>query len=186
MEGVSDAVFHSAVYTNATKETHDEANVSITAENVACVFHAAQTLTVEELRTGYRRIGAVKRLKCPAAAAVDYPVSNTPLGVVFCIDSASSLETIAEEMMELNKAVPSSEWPDMVVVLQRGTVNYAIQFEGDRIRGDFLLPNITDFPVMPMYVHLFARGLALHSLNRLCSFLFMHLQVFSPGTKLPP
>ena len=159
--------------------------VPITAGNVASVFHIAHTLTVGELRTGYRRIGAMKRHKRPAPTAVGYPVHDTPLGVIFCIDSANPLEKVAEDMMGLNKTVPSTEWPDMIVVLQKGTVNYAVQFEGDKIQGDFLLPNTTDFPVMPMYVHVFARGLGLHSLNRLCGFLFLHLQAFSPGTKLP-
>jgi hypothetical protein len=66
-----------------------------------------------------------------------------------------------------------------------GTINYAAQFEGDLISGDFLLPNNTDFPVMAMYVHVFARSLGLFSLNKMCGFVFMHLQVFSPGTRLP-
>src|ERR1035438_1695681 len=84
-------------------------------------------------------------------------------------------------MMAINRTTPSREWPDMVGVLQKGTINYAIQFEGDRIKGNFLLPNTTDFPVMPMYAHVFARGVGLDSLNRMCGFLFMHLEIFSPG-----
>jgi hypothetical protein len=182
--GTDDAVFQSAIYTSATKETR-EGIAPMTASRVACIFHIAHTLTVDELRTGHRRIGAAKRLKRPAPTAVGYPVHDTPLGVVFCIDSARPLEKVAEDMMELNKTAPSTEWPDMVVVLQRGTVNYAVQIEGDKIRADFLLPNTADFPVMPMYVHVFARALGLHSLNRLSSFLFLHLQAFSPGVKLP-
>ncbi len=185
LENAGDSVFQAAVYTSAKNEPL-ESPVHITAGNVACVFHTALTLTVEELRTGYRRIGAVKRLKRQSpTTAVGYPINDTPLGVIFCIDSEGSLETVSETMMELNKTAPSTEWPDMVVVLQRGTVNYAVQFEGDTIRGDFLMPNTSDFPVMPMYVHVFARGLGLHSLNRLCCLLFMHLQVFSPGITLP-
>lgn len=88
-------------------------------------------------------------------------------------------------MILLNKNLPSSEWPDMVAILTRGTINYAAQIHGEPIKGDFLLPNTMDFPVMPMYIHLFARGLGLLSMNNMCGFLFMHLQTFSPGTKLP-
>jgi len=36
-----------------------------------------------------------------------------------------------------------------------------------------------------MYVHVIARSLGVFSLNKMCSFVFMHLMVFSPGTKLP-
>ena len=42
-----------------------------------------------------------------------------------------------------------------------------------------------NFPVMPMYVHLIARGLGLFSLNKMMGILFMHLQTFSPGINLP-
>jgi hypothetical protein len=183
MEGTGDAVFESAIYTSDTKASDIRGPVSIS--NVACVFHAAEILSVQELKEGYGRIGAVKRLKRPLRNTRGHPVNDTPLGVIFCINSEMPLEKLAEEMMEINKTAPSAEWPDMVVVLEKGTVNYAVQFEGDKIGGDFLLPNTADFPLMPMYVHVFARGLGPSSLNRLCGFLFMHLQVFSPGIKLP-
>lgn len=184
LESVGDPIFQSAVYTRTAGES-SEGIVSVAARNVACVFHTAQDLSPDELKTGYHRIGAVKSLRGPSPAANNYPLNDTPLGVIFCVSSATSLETTAESMMRLNKTAPSTKWPDMVVVMEKGTLNYAMQFEGDRIKGDFLLPNTTEFPVMPMYVHVFARALGLRSLNRLFSFLFLHLQTFSPGVKLP-
>ncbi|MEO8724672.1 MAG: hypothetical protein ABI383_00990 [Acidobacteriaceae bacterium] len=184
LKHTGDAMFQSAIYTSAMAGEQEGAT-PVDAVKVACVFHTATALTIEELTTGYRRIGAVKRLKRPSPTGIGYPVNNTPLGVIFCIESESSLEMIAENIVEINKTVPSTEWPDIILVLRRGTVNYAVQFEGDKIRGDFLLPNSDDFPVTPMYVHVFARALGLHSLNRLFSFLFLHLQIFSPGIKLP-
>ena len=161
------------------------APTALNAGSVACVFHTARTLTVEELRTAYQRIGAVKRIHRPPRSARSYPVNDVPLGIVCCIDSATSLEQVAEDMMEVNKTAVSTEWPDMIVVLRKGTVNYAMQIEGDKIAGDFLLPNMAGGPVMPMYVHVFCRGLGLHSLNRLLGFLFLHLEIYSPGAKLP-
>ena len=174
--------FPAVIYTTSSESPADTGLIS--SNRVACVFHVVHTLTTEELKEGYRRIGAVKRLRqfSPKPAG---PLNDVPLGVIFCIDSASPLETIAQDVIELNKRIPSTEWPDMIVVLQRGTVNYAVQFEGDKIGGDFLLPNRTDVPVFPLYVHVFARALGLHSLNRLFGFLFLHLQTFSPGVKLP-
>jgi hypothetical protein len=185
LDGSTDAMFDVAVYTGIASTSHNVTS-SVPARSVACVFHLAPRLTLKELRAGYRRIGTVKRIPRPSIVGTGHPLNDVPLGVILSVDSENSLETIAEQMMVLNKEIPSTEWPDMIAVLAKGTVNYAVQFEGDKIRGDFLLPNTTDnFPVMPMYVHVFARGLALHSLNRLFSFLFMHLQTFSPGTKLP-
>lgn len=185
MASSKDSVFGSAVYTRAAGESSDENTPLVAARNVACVLHTAQDLTLEELKRGYARIGAVKSLRSPAVVVGDYPLSDTPLGVIFSVTSANSLEVVADGMMELNRTLPSAGWPDMVVILEKGTLNYALQFEGDKIKGDFLLPNTDRVPIMPMYVHLFARGLGLGSLNRLCYFLFMHLQLFSPGVKLP-
>jgi hypothetical protein len=180
----ADAVYPAAVYTTTIHQVG--APVLTPAANVACVFHAARILTGEELITGYARIGAVKRLKRPhRPEEITHPINDVPLGIVFCVESESSLEGVAEQMMALNRTTPSCEWPDMVVVLQKGTINYAVQFEGDKIRGNFLLPNTNEFPVVPMYAHVFARGVGLHSLNRMCGLLFMHLESFSPGVKLP-
>jgi hypothetical protein len=184
LENNGDSVYQAAIYTKETAE-EQEGTVALNASSVACVFHTAHTLTIEELRAAYHRIGAVKRIQRPPRTTGSYPVNDVPLGIVCCIDSVTSLEQVAEAMMEVNKTAASTEWPDMIVVLRKGTVNYAIQIEGDKIGSDFLLPNTTGSPVMPMYVHVFSRGLGLHSLNRLLGFLFLHLEIYSPGTKLP-
>jgi hypothetical protein len=182
LEAAGNSNFPAVIYTSSTESAAGAGSISST--RVACVFHVAHTLTTEELKEGYGRIGAVKRLRQSSPKPVG-PLNDVPLGVIFCIDSSSPLETIAQDVIELNKGIPSTEWPDMIVVLRRGTVNYAVQFEGDKIGGDFLLPNRTDVPVFPLYVHVFARALGLHSLNRLFGFLFLQLQTFSPGVKLP-
>lgn len=175
--------FKTIIYTSSASQSEDEPP-EVKADAVACGVHIVQSLGPEELRIGYEHIAGLKRLK-RTQIPVQFSVNIAPLGIVFAIDSTIPIEKIAELMMLLNKNYPVSEWPDMVAVLTQGTVNYAIGFPGEPIKGDFLLPNIKDFPVMPMYVHVIARGLGLFSMNKLCSFLFMHLQIFSPGTKLP-
>ncbi len=181
-----DSVYEAAVFTKSAAIAPSEGTIEVPSANVACVFHVAPLLTRDELETGYGRIGAVKRLnRPPQPVGITQPLNDVPLGIIFAVESEGSLEQTAELMMEINRSTPSKEWPDMVVVLQKGTINYAIQFEGDKIGGNFLLPNTTDFPLMPMYAHVFARGVGLHSLNRMCGFLFMHLEIFSPGVKLP-
>ncbi len=181
-----DSVYDAAVFTRSAAVAPSEGTIEVPSANVACVFHVAPLLTRDELNTSYRRIGAIKRLeRPPKPAGVSQPMNDVPLGIVFAVESEGSLEQTAELMMEINRSTPSKEWPDMVVVLRKGTINYAVQFEGDKIGGNFLLPNTTDFPVMPMYAHVFARGVGPHALNRMCGFLFMHLEIFSPGVKMP-
>lgn len=172
-----------AVYTSNKSETLDAPMVPAT--NIAAAFYCTDVLTVQELRKGYERIGVVKRIEHSSPSAPGTPMNDATLGIIFCIDSEDSLDNVAEAVIGINKEFPSREWPDAVVILKKGAVNYAVQFEGDKIKGDFLLPTITDFPVMPMYVHVVARATGLRSLNWLCGFLFMHLEIFSPGVMLP-
>jgi hypothetical protein len=183
-EGKSAGPFPLVLYTSSQAEAQ-LGPVRVKADAVACVFHIVDTLTPEELRVAYENIGALKRLKRTPLPQTDYGHNDSPIGIVFSVDTSEPLEKLAEQMMLLNKSHPSREWPDMVVVLTRGTINYAVQFEGDPISGDFFLPSITDFPVMAMYVHVIGRSLGLFSLNQMCSFVFMQLQVFSLGTTLP-
>ncbi len=112
-------------------------------------------------------------------------MNDSTLGIIFCLDSEDSLDRIAEAIIEINRDFPSREWPDAVIILRKGAVNYALQFEGEKIKGDFLLPTTTGFPIMPMYVHVVARATGRSTFNWLCGFLFMHLEIFSPGVKLP-
>jgi len=176
--------FDTVIYTSSAKQSEKQPP-EVEADAVACVVHIVGSLGPEELRGGYEHIAVIKRLKRTPIAGIEYPVNNMPLGIIFAVDSDIPIEKIAELMILLNKSHPSSEWPDIVVVLTRGTVNYAVAFPGEPIKGDFLLPNITDFPIGPMYVHIIAGGLGLLSMNRMFGLMFMHLQTFSPGTKLP-
>jgi hypothetical protein len=175
--------FETVIYTKSGTQSENQPP-KIEADAVACGVHIVQNLGPEELREGYEHIAGLKRPK-RTRIQVDFPVNIAPLGIIFAIDSSTPIEKTAELMMLLNKSYPASEWPDMVAVLTRGTVNYAAQFYGGPIMGNFLLPNTTDFVVGPIYAHVFAQGIGLFSMNRMCGFLFMHLQTFSPGTKLP-
>lgn len=182
-EGES-AQFDTVIYTSSATQSENQF-AEVKADEIACGVQIVGNLGPEELRAGYERIAVIKRLKRTRISGIEYPINDTPLGIIFAVESDVPIEKIAEHMILLNKSHPSSEWPDMVVILTRGTINYAAQIYGEPIKGDFFLPNITDFPVMPIYVHLFSRGLGLFSMNRMCFFLFMHLQTFSPGTKFP-
>ncbi len=160
---------------------------AVYVEQVACVIHPTRLLDENELRTGYRRIASAKRAKRAPRTHTQRWQVDAPLGIIFAIDMAEPIEKMAERMISLNREYPSTEWPDMVVILNRGIINYAVQFEGDPIGGDFLLPNEARLPVTPMYIHLFVRANGTWSFNRLCGLLFMQLMIFapSPSTKFP-
>ena len=178
------ATFQTVVYAGA--ETPAQAATSIGSDAAAAVIHAVRDLGAEEIRAGYESIAGVKRLKrthAPEAGSIN----TSPLGIILAVDSVLSIKQIAEVIVEENEKRPSTEWPDMVAVLTKGAVNYAMQMEGGPIIGLFLLPNFTSNrrPVPPAYIHVFMRGVGPLAFNAVCSLLFMHLMTFSPGTKLP-
>jgi len=177
------ASFDTVIYTASGKESPDP-SITIASDAAAAVIHAVRDLGAEEIRTGYESIAAVKRLKrthAPEAGAIN----NVPLGIVLAVDSALSIKDIAQVVVRENADRPSTEWPDKIAVLTKGTVNYAMQIEGGTIQGSFTLPNFISRVVPPMYIHIFMQGVGPFAFNSMCALLFMHLQTFSPGTNLP-
>jgi hypothetical protein len=175
------ASFDTVVYTGAGTAAQA---ASIGSDAAAAVIHAVRELGIDEIRAGYESIARVKRLK---RTHVPGPINTSPLGIILAVDSALSVKEIAEAIVEENRNRPSTEWPDMVAVLTKGAVNYAMQMEGGPIMGLFTLPNFTSSrrPLPPMYIHVFMRGVGPLAFNAVCGLLFMHLMTFSPGTQLP-
>ncbi|MCX5814486.1 MAG: hypothetical protein NT178_18380 [Proteobacteria bacterium] len=173
--------FDSLIYMASTGQAQRQP-AKVDADAAACAIYAVKTLGPEELRAGYEHIAAIKRLERDPVPDVKYPINITPLGIIFAIDSVGPIEAIGEQMIVLNQSRPSAEWPDMVAILTQGSVSYTMAFPGEPIKGDLFLPNTAYSYVPPMYVHVFARGLGLLSLNRMCASVFAHLQTFSPGT----
>ncbi len=177
------ATFGTVIYTVSGEQSVGAA-ITIGANNAACVIHAVRDLRAEEIRDGYESIACVKRLKRTQPPELG-PINNTPLGIILGVDSALSIKAITEAMIRENADRPSTEWPDIIAVLTKGTVNYAAQFEGDAIQASFTLPNFRSRVTPPMYVHIFMRGAGPFAFNSMCGLLFMHLKSFSPGTDLP-
>ncbi len=163
---------------------HGELNPTVNANEVACTIHVARSLDPEELVLAYDRIGIVKRLKRAPRSHTEPWQADTPSGIIFALDTSTPLEKHAEHLMLLNKSRPSTEWPDMIVILMRGTINYAVQFAGDKMGGDFVLPNEAYFPVMPMYGHVFAGSLGLWSFNNNVCLAFYAVTCFQPPNQV--
>jgi hypothetical protein len=172
--------FGSLVYTSS--ENLDR----VPADALACAIDAHQILGLEELRASYAKIAQTKKLaKSPPPKTSDTPIADATMGIIFALDSNVPLETLAEELEQLNKQESHRYWVDMVVVVARGTIHYICQFPHQPL-GVFLPPARDAFVSAAMYVHIFARPHAEFSLNRLCGVLFPYLYFFSPGVSLPP
>lgn len=179
--GAESAEFQSLIYvfTNTIER--------VPANNLACAIDVHQDLGLEELRQSYERIACVKSLARSPAPNVsnDIPVADVAMGIIFAIQSTVAIEAIGEEVARLNQEHSYRVWPDVVVVLSRGTVNLACQIPYQPI-GDFLPPGSGASHRTAMYIHVFARAHPDFALNKMCAVLFPYLYFFQPGVGLPP
>jgi hypothetical protein len=180
-DGTESPKFESLIYTSP--KTVEQ----VPADNLACAIDVHEKLGLEELRRSYDRIVQAKALTKKSVPSISEgtPVADATMGIVFSVDSDVPIETLAEEVARLNRQQPYHLWPDMVVVLSRGTVNLACQFPY-RPLGDFLPPARGGAYRAAMYVHVFARAHGAFALNKMCGLLFPYLYLFQPGVGLPP
>lgn len=179
-------LFASVIYAAAIGRAGD--SLEIQADNAAVVIDACEILNQEKFIDACSRIAKAKRLKKspPPRLEGDVPVQTTTLGIVFAIRSAVSLDQLAQELVRLNTAMPSSEWPDMLVVATSGTINYFVQFPGELPSGDLLPPAARSLAYTPpMYVVVGMMPTGPYTFNRLLGFLLAQLFLFSPGGYLP-
>ncbi len=186
-EGQKTDIFGTLIYTvSQAKPTAEPSNFN--ADNVACVIDIYESMDVERLRAAYERIACAKRLKKTLAPNLpSVPYTTVTLGIIFTRDAEVPIETLAEELDRLNRQHSDREWTDMVVVLSKGTINYAVQFPGENVSGDFLPPaeGASDRYSPPVYVIIVIRPTRQFTFNKMCSFLMAHLMIFSPGANLP-
>lgn len=187
-DGCESDVFGTVISAGQFEPPSEGATVAVNADNAACVLDVNDNLGIESLRTAYDRIASAKRLRKTAAMELSGVVMTTvTLGVVFARDATLPIEQLAEELDRLNAAHPDREWTDMIVVLSKGIINYAVQFPGEGLSGDFLPPaeGALDQYSPPLYVVMVIKPTGRFSFNRMCSFILGHLAVFSPGATLP-
>jgi hypothetical protein len=102
---------------------------SIPADVLACAIDVHVNLGIDELRASYNKIAQAKKLaKDSPPRLADKPIADATMGVIFSADSNIPLETIAEELEDLNKGHSHQHWVDLVIVLSRGIINYVCQF----------------------------------------------------------
>jgi len=186
-EGQKTEVFDSVIHLASPSQTTPQ-RLTLPADNVACVINLDDTLDADKLEIAYERIAGAKRLKkTPLRNGPGTPLTNATLGIVFARDTVVPIESLAKILDCLNRQHPDYEWPDMIVVLRKGVINYMVQFPGENPAGDFVLPShgATACKRPPLYVILGIRPTSDFSFNKMCSFIMAHLKVFSPGVELP-
>ena len=157
----------------------------VTSDNVAAAIEVKTNLNKKELEDSARKIASVKRLKRSPITDVDQPVTFSPLintksyGVVFAYESETSLETLAENLKEINRKYPSDQWIDLIVVLDKGVVGYTIQMPFDQDFPGWLGgPMDDEFPPPPYYIHLVKAELGELTLNKFFVNLIAHLTFY--------
>ena len=186
-EGHETAVFGTLIHTISQAQSASEPPRFHT-DNVAGVIDVNETLDIPELRGAYERIASAKRLRKTVPSDLPGgPYTTVTLGIIFCRDTSTPLETLAKELAQLNGQHPDGEWTDMVVVLAKGVINFAVQFPGEGLSGDFLPPaeGATQRYQPPFYVILAIKPTLGFTFNKMCAFLFAHFNIFSPGSNLP-
>ena len=178
--------FASVVYTRPQSNSPIEP-VEVPADALACVIDVTQNMDLEQFRVAYGKIAQAKGLKKnPTPHVTGVPSTTVTLGIIFAIHTGLPLETFAEELDRLNQKTPSALWPDMVVVLSKGVISYAVQFPGEAPMGDYLPPaEATPSFTPPMYIVLVMKPAGSYSFNKMFAFLLAHLAIFSPGASLP-
>lgn len=185
----TDVIIYDALTSPVYRYSEDAMILPI--DTVASVIEVKSRLTGDELLDCYRKIASVKSLKKRPSSEMDLKATGSglkmsaTLGVIFAFTSDISIETAGKKMGELNGQFDPRLWPDMLVLLDVGTVNYVIQSPGGEMSGD-LMPREDIFPIAPFYVNLAIRKDADLSLNRFFITLLSHLQFFPHRPSVPP
>jgi len=115
------------------------------------------------------------------------PKSTITLGLLVAAKSPLTLDELAKEARDFNRGISDNLHVDMIVVLSRGTISYAVQFAGDQSVGDWLPPAQNEHPeyILPILLHLIITSTAAFALNRMIAYVVGHLAFFAPSMQAP-
>ena len=176
-----------AIYDTLTSPVFRSSKTSLIlpVDHVAAVVEVKTSLDKHELEDAYAKIASCKSLKKTQQSPMDRAATGsdlskiTTMGVVFAFDSNTSLDTLAENARDLNKAYDSNLWPDLVVVLDKGVITYAVQFPGENPPiGLSMGPTDERFIIPPGYELLSVINDGHATLNRFFTLLLSQLTFF--------
>lgn len=172
--------FSGLVYT-----TSEEADI-VPVDTVPAVIEVKSVLNKNELRDGYEKIASCKSLLKSPESELDHKSTGSQLttigtlGVVFGFESTTNLQTLGKAMEDLNQEFDSWLWPDMVVVLDKGVLEYSVEYPGAReAAGSLNPPCDRKFVIPPVFVRLTLYDSGEFTLNHFFYRLMSHV-VFYP------
>jgi len=171
---------------------YSEEMLMLPLDTVAAVIEVKSRLNKQEIEDGYKKIAACKRLKKTPVSGGDQQATGSDLksvatyGVIFGFSSDTSLGTLAQHAENLNGQYEPSAWPDLIVLLDSGTIGYGVQFPGASSIGHMMPPVDDDFAIPPINIHLMLREDGDFTLNRFFILLLAHLTFFPRRIGTPP
>ena len=162
-------------------------------DTVVAVIEVKSCLNKNELKDAFEKIASCKKLKKRPFSQLDQRATGSRLttigtfGIIFGFDSDTKLETLAEHVKGFNKGYESKLWPDMVIILDKGVIDYGVTFPGEGYIAATLAPLCDDkFQVFPIYINLKIHKDEEFSLNRFFCSLLSHLTFYPRRASIPP
>lgn len=190
MSNHQDVIIYDAM--SSPSYRYEENNQIVSSDAVASIIEVKSVLNKSHLENGYQKIAEVKRLRKRPMNDMDQKATESDmtttgtLGIILGFTSDISLEKIAEHCVELNEKYDSAHIPNLIVVVDVGTINYTAEFVGGGKTGDLAPTGDDEFVIPPCYVHLVARKDGAFAINRLFTHLISHLAFFPRRPSIPP
>jgi len=153
-------------------------------DHVAAVIEVKSLLTKGELADAYANIAAAKALKKKPLSQMDVSATGsdlrtvTTMGIVFAFGSRTKLDTLAKNVRELNREYDAALCPDLICVLDKGTITYLNQSAQQGGSMGLMLIADPNFIPPPMYSMLAILRDGESTLNRFVSVLLSQLSFF--------
>jgi len=168
-----------------TSDTKDGAEIQ--SKEVAAVVHISEVMDLQTIREAYSAIAEAKKIKGLHIQPLRSGTTSSALGIIFAVNASVTLERLARELEGLNQSTSSQYWPDMIVILSQGIINYGVQFPRESVSGEFLPaePGSLSSYIPAIYIIMLINPTAEYTLNKMCSLLIAQFRRFLPQENLP-
>lgn len=178
--------FSSPVYRSSSKTQ------IVPVDSVASVIEVKARLNKKDLQDSFEKIASCKALKKRPFEGIDQKSTGSTLetvatlGIIFGFDSDTSINSLAGSMNELMAKYDSDLWPEIMVILDKGMVGFAIQYPGEEgFPGSIALPHGNNFVIPPMFIHLVVHNDGEYTFNRFFTRLLSHLTFYPRRPSTP-
>lgn len=107
-------------------------------ETTASAIEVKTSLDKKQLEDAFKKIASCKALKTQSYEEENKKKPGGGLcGIVFAYTSNISIEKLGKHFVEIAKSYDSSLWPNFIVILDKGILNFYINFIGEDSGGPF-------------------------------------------------